>query len=149
VDIRTFDKIMAGIEDLDRPLEEGVEEMCLQRLALRLKPYQLRALSFWLREERAPMGTSRHLWLKVPLPGDQPGVECWVSPSLFQMFISKSPIATQQALGTHGGCGWQALEMGMGKTAVAIAGTLFNPPPEGWRAPRPWKPMDPNDYMGE
>jgi len=70
-----------------------------------------------------------------------------MSPSNFQLFLSKSPIATQQKLGTSGGCGWQALEMGMGKTAVVIAGILFNPPPLNWRNARPWTPHDPSDHM--
>jgi SNF2-related domain/Helicase conserved C-terminal domain len=147
VDIRIFDQIMAGVENLERPMEAGVEADCRAHIALKLKPYQKRALSFLLREERAPAGTSRHLWLKVPLPGNQPGVECYMSPSLFQLYISKSPTATGIALGNTGGGGWQALEMGMGKTAVMIAGIIFNPVPDGWRNKRPWTPYNPEDYM--
>ncbi|KAL4527670.1 hypothetical protein Ndes2437A_g02815 [Nannochloris sp. 'desiccata'] len=147
VDIKIFDQIMAGVENLERPMEAGVEAECRAKIALKLKPYQKRALSFLLREERAPGGTSRHLWLKVPLPGNQPGVECYMSPSLFQLYISKSPTATGIALGNTGGGGWQALEMGMGKTAVVLAGIVFNPPPQNWREARPWKAYDSADYM--
>ncbi len=147
VDIKIFDQIMAGVENLERPMEAGVDAKCRDKIALKLKPYQKRALSFLLREEQAPGGTSRHLWLKVPLPGNQPGVECYMSPSLFQLYISKSPTATGIAIGNTGGGGWQALEMGMGKTAVIIAGILFNPVPAGWRGARPWKPYDSSDYM--
>jgi hypothetical protein len=147
VDIKIFDQIMSGVENLDRPMEAGVEAACRAKIALKLKPYQKRALSFLLREERAFGGTSRHLWLKVPLPGNQPGVECYMSPSLFQLYISKSPTATGIALGNTGGGGWQALEMGMGKTAVMLAGIVCNPPPQDWRAARPWKPYDSADYM--
>lgn len=147
VDIKIFDQIMAGVENFERPMEAGVDADCRAKIALKLKPYQKRALSFLLREERAKGGTSRHLWLKVPLPGNQPGVECYMSPSLFQLYISKSPTATGIALGNTGGGGWQALEMGMGKTAVMLAGIVFNPPPRNWRDARPWKPYDSADYM--
>ncbi len=111
VDIRIFDQIMVGVENLERPMEAGVDAECRSKIALKLKPYQKRSLSFLLREERSPGGTSRHLWLKVPLPGNQPGVECYMSPSLFQLYISKSPTATGIALGNTGGGGWQALEV--------------------------------------
>ena len=147
VDIKMLDKIMAGVENLERPMEDGVEQDCRAKLALKLKPYQKRALSFLLREEKAAGGTARHLWMKVPLPGNQPGLECYVSPSLFQLYVSKSPTATGIALGNTGGGGWQALEMGMGKTAVMIAGILFNPPPVNWRHNRPWTPYNPDDYL--
>jgi hypothetical protein len=149
VNSRSFDRIMAGVENLGREPEEGVEEDANDRLALRLKPYQLRALSFMLREERAAGGTARHLWLKLPLPGAQPGVTAWASPSLFQIHVSKSRIATEQSIGTAGGSGWQALEMGMGKTAVVLAGTLLNPPPPGWGARRAWAPYSQDDYLSE
>lgn len=144
-----FDRILAHVEDLERPLMAGVEQEAENRLALRLKAYQLRALSFMLQEERAEGGTARHLWAQVPLPGGQQGVEVFISPATHQIYVSKSKIATQQAIGTSGGCGWQALEMGMGKTAVVLAGILFNPPPPGWRNERTWKAFDKEDYMGE
>ena len=146
--IGVLDRIMAGVEDLDRALGRGVEKDCHEHLALKLKPYQKRALSYMMKEETAPGGTARHLWIKVPLPPGTPeNIECYASPSLFKLFISRSPTASTQVLGLGGGAGWQALEMGMGKTAVIIAGIMFNPPPHGWRANRPWKAFDPADYL--
>ena len=141
-----FDSIMAGVEDLDRPYERSLHRFLKANIALNLKNYQKRALSFMYQEETASGGTARHLWLRWPLPGNQPGIEAWVSPSLFQIYISKSKTLANQKIGTTGGSGWQALEMGMGKTAVILAGTLLNPPPENWRAYRPWKPYDENDF---
>ena len=141
-----FDKVMAGVEDLERPMEADVGEFCEENIELRLKKYQKHAISFMYREETAVGGTARHLWLKLPLPGNQPGLQACVSPSLFQLYISKSQILADLTLGTSGGAGWQALEMGMGKTAVILSGTVMNPPPNDWRRPRPWKPYDPEDY---
>ena len=106
VNIRMYDRIMMGVENLDRPMLEGIEEECNEKIALKLKPYQKRALSFMMREEKAEGGTARLLWLKVPLPGNPVGVECWMSPSLFQIYISKSPTVTNLALGNTGGGGY-------------------------------------------
>ena len=39
---------------------------------LQLRPYQRRSLAHMLREERAPGGGARHLWVKLNLP-QQPG----------------------------------------------------------------------------
>lgn len=147
VDPKLFDAIMSGVENLDHPGDPSLDAPCEEQLQLRLRPHQKRALSFMLREERSQGGTARHLWLKVPLPEDQSGVECYVSPSLYQLYLSRSPTATAMTLGNTGGSGWCALEMGMGKTAVCIAATLFNPPPADWRRQRPWTPFDKKDYL--
>ena len=58
------------------------------------------------------------------------------------------PRRVQQSIGACGGSGWLALQMGLGKTAVAIATILLNPPPAGWRTKRPWKDPVASDYLG-
>lgn len=55
----------------------------------------------------------------------------------------------QQSIGACGGSGWLALQMGLGKTAVAIATILLNPPPAGWSTKRPWKDPVARDCLGE
>lgn len=147
VNIKMLDKMVSIVEDYDRPMLEGLDAWCEENIDLPLKPYQKRALSFMLNEEHAQGGTARHFWVKIPLPAGQDQTECWISPSLFQLYISKSPTATRNAIGTNGGGGWQALEMGMGKTAVILAGIAHNPPPQDWRRERTWTPYTKDDYM--
>jgi len=41
------------------------------------------------------------------------------------------------------------LQVGMGKTACAVAITQLNPPPAGWRQNRAYQTLRANDYLGE
>ena len=64
---------------------------------LQLRPYQRRSLAHMLREERAPGGAARHLWVKLNLR-EQPGG--WASPA-----SATAAIAAARVVSAHGNAG--------------------------------------------
>lgn len=56
-------------------------------------------------------------------------VHCFVSPILQQIRATTSKVEAESWVNAWGGAGWVALEVGMGKTACAVAVTQLNPPP--------------------
>jgi hypothetical protein len=122
--MQQWEKIKTSVEDRKIPLDADVAAQAAAKLALTLKPYQERALSFMLTEERAPGGSARHHWVKIPLLDEAKSLsmECYVSPVLHRIVLHRSALGAGQTVGTCGGSGWVALEMGMGECCVFEAG---------------------------
>jgi SNF2 family DNA or RNA helicase len=137
---------MTCVEDLDRPEPADFKQECDDAFLLTLRPYQRRSLAHMLHEERAAGGSARHLWVQYNLP-QNPEIYCYVSPILHQIRCSTSKIEMEQWIGTKGGAGWIALQMGMGKTACAVGAIQMNPPPEGWRANRAYQSLRLRDHL--
>ncbi|KAL4452380.1 hypothetical protein ABPG75_008042 [Micractinium tetrahymenae] len=146
--LKQFDKVMSRVEDMDRPEPEGWREQTAQAggLLLNLRPYQWRTLAHMLREEQAEGGSARHLWVKFDLPKN-PNLTCYVSPILHQIRTSCSRIEAEQMVNATGGTGWNAMQMGMGKTACAVAVAVLNKPPDGWRRNRVFQTLRKADYL--
>lgn len=76
-------------------------------------------------------------------------VFCFVSPVLGQLRMSSSKSSIQQWTHSCGGAGLVALEVGMGKTACAVAVTQLNPPDAEWRKNRAHQTPRAHDYLCE
>ncbi|PSC70354.1 serine threonine kinase isoform A [Micractinium conductrix] len=147
-----FDAVIKPlVQGVERSEPQGFKQRCDADFLLELTPAQRRTVAHMLQEETAEGGSSRHLcvtcrWVKLNLK-NQPELHCYVLPVLSQIRCYTSRLEAQQGIHACGGAGWAALEVGMGKTACAVAITQLNPPPEGWCKKRAHQSLRRYDHL--
>ncbi|KAL4443224.1 hypothetical protein ABPG75_010961 [Micractinium tetrahymenae] len=132
------------LEEMERAEPAGFQQLLESKLLLKASLHSRLTVAHMLEKER--QGSMADLWVQLTPPG-QPGLHWFVSPVLRQSRVFASKLEAEHWVRAAGGAGWVVPQVGMGKTLCAVAVTVLNPLPPGWRKNRAYQTACAGDHL--